>query len=148
MSGQSVTKLSGNSTSLSQLLRDERGQFVAVLAVTCEGEHLAAQSEKFDTVSIIPLDHLDNVLCIRYPKRFDKSLAPSNICGLFSVWSVFCCVWWLVRVSQRVSILQDRGYSTGPRTKYGRIREAEVRIQACLRMISGALPSILKSKLT
>ena len=64
MGGQTMTEFSSNLTSLSQFFRDEWCKLVSIFFMTGEREHFTAESQEFDTIFVIPSQHLHDILRI------------------------------------------------------------------------------------
>lgn len=107
MRRQPMSQLSGDFARPSQDFRGERCQLIPVLFVARKGEHLGAQSQKLDAVSVVPPQHLDNVARVGDAERLDIPLAPRNIGGLVLVWPVLGGVLRLVWMCERMPVLND-----------------------------------------
>ena len=102
-----MAELCCHSPSFGKLFRHERRQLVPILLMTGEWEHLTAKSEELDAILVVPAQHLHNVFGVGFSETFYELLTSSNIGLLRSIWTVLSRVWWLIRVRQWVSVLNN-----------------------------------------
>ena len=124
MSRQSMTQFRSNFPNFRQHLGGEWSQSVPVFFVTCKREHLTAQSHEFDTVSVIPPQHLDTVSCICQSQTLHICLSTSNVRRLIPIGSILRSMCRLTWIFEWMTIFEYRGNSTSSGGKDGRVREA------------------------
>jgi hypothetical protein len=127
-----MAQLRRNFPSLGQNFRSKRCQRIAILLVTSKREHLATQSHESDTIPLVPPKHLRNIACIRKSQALHECLSPCDTSRLVSVRPIFGCMWRLIWIFQRVSILKDGCDATCSGAENRGIGETEVCAEASL----------------
>lgn len=70
-----MSQLSSHLSSFRQGLASKRGKLIAILSMTGEWKHLRTESQEFDSVFMIPSEHLGNILDVGQTYFFQISLA-------------------------------------------------------------------------
>lgn len=102
---QTVPKLPSDLSSLGESFGCKWCQFVAVLLVTCEGEHLGAQPHEPDTEFLVPLKHFHDVSCVSQAQTFNILLAQHEVRAFSLVRPILGGVLWLGWVCKGMPML-------------------------------------------